>query len=132
MLTLLVMIFAGCADTYKWGPIAGGDKDAVVENNGGLAVKQGEYIYYINGRTATSDITKKEDNTFGKVTKGAIMRGKLDDKGNVKDPVIVVPLMSLSSNKEAVSSYSADISIIPRRALQRTEKARCRRVSSTT
>lgn len=41
MLTLLVMIFAGCADTYKWGPIAGGDKDAVVENNGGLAVKQG-------------------------------------------------------------------------------------------
>ena len=29
MLTLLVMIFAGCADTYKWGPIAGGDKDAV-------------------------------------------------------------------------------------------------------
>ncbi len=100
MLTLLVMIFAGCADTYKWGPIAGGDKDAVVENNGGLAVKQGEYIYYINGRTATSDITKKEDNTFGKVTKGAIMRGKLDNKGNVKDPVIVVPLMSLSSNKE--------------------------------
>lgn len=100
MLTLLVMIFAGCASTYKWGPVAGGDKDAVVENNGGLAVKQGEYIYYINGRTATSDITKKEDNTFGKVTKGAIMRGKLDDKGNVKDPSIVVPLMSLSSNKE--------------------------------
>ena len=98
---VFVMVFAGCTSMTQTA-VAGGDAKAVVENNGGLAVKQGAFIYYINGLTATADIKKKEDNTFGNVVKGAIMRAELDGDGNVKkgSQKVLVPLMALSANKK--------------------------------
>ena len=95
---VFVMVFAGCS-AYKQDAVKGGDADAIVTSNGGLAVKQGAYLYYINGLTSTSDIKEKEDNAFGNVVKGAIMRCELDKNGNITDKKVLVPMMALSTDK---------------------------------
>ena len=95
---VFVMIFAGCSST-KQDAVLGGDASATVTGNGGLVVRQGDYVYYINGLTAVGDIKEDADNTFGNVVKGAIMRGKIDKNGAITDTKVLVPLMCLSSNK---------------------------------
>ena len=95
---VFVMIFAGCSST-KQDAVLGGNASATVTGNGGLVVRQGDYVYYINGLTAVGDIKEDADNTFGNVVKGAIMRGKIDKNGAITDTKVLVPLMCLSSNK---------------------------------
>ncbi|MDR2090392.1 MAG: DUF5050 domain-containing protein [Clostridiales bacterium] len=58
--------------------VTGGQPNAVVYGNGSLVVKQGEYIYFVNGMT-----TKDADNKAGEVVKGAVMRAKLDKDGKI-------------------------------------------------
>ena len=48
LLVCAVAVFAACQD-FTWGPVMGTDSDAVVTGNGSLAVRQGEYLYFING-----------------------------------------------------------------------------------
>lgn len=93
---LLISVFALCACGYNPKPIEHEDysKEDVI-GNGGLAVKQGNYLYFVNGVT---DYTGS--NKIGSVVKGAIMRYTLDEQGNVTgDPVTVVP-------KKVFSSYA--------------------------
>ena len=60
-----------------------------VTSNGGLAVQKGDYVYFINGSASNTD-----DNTFGKVVKGAIMRVAFSDIGKADAKVeTVVPKM---------------------------------------
>lgn len=93
---LLISVFALCACGYNPKPIAHEDySKADVIGNGGLAVKQGNYLYFVNG---LSDYTSS--NKIGTVVKGAIMRYALDEQGNVTgDPVTIVP-------KKVFSSYA--------------------------
>lgn len=96
---LLAVTFAlfGC-ESFSQKPIEGGDASALVESNGGLAVKQGDYIYFVNGKAET--MTVPEDNYFGNVLKGSIMRGKLEN-GQITNANVVVPKMMASISKDA-------------------------------
>lgn len=95
IILLTVTFLAGC-QSFKYGPIGGGDKSALVVNNGGLAVKQGDYLYFING---FSDYNAEDPkaNYFGEVLKGAIMRGKFVERA-LTDVEVVVPKKVMSSS----------------------------------
>ena len=86
-------IFVGCTKSY--GPIGTTEyKDSPVVNNGGLVIQQGGYLYYVNGMDSTSNITKPEDNAFGKASvKGSIMKSKIAEDGSLPDTAVVVPKM---------------------------------------
>ncbi len=101
LITLLIavaVLFCACGENYDFGPVAGENySDKAVVGNGGMAVVQGNYLYFINGVS-----TYGSDNTFGKVVKGAIMRHTLDENGNiVGDAVTVVPKKVFSSSVNA-------------------------------
>lgn len=87
------VLFAGC-QSYKWGPVGTTDGNADVVNNGSLAVQQGKYLYYINGKDDTANITEPEDNYFGKASvKGSIMKSEIAEDGTLKNTAVVVPKM---------------------------------------
>lgn len=78
-----------------------GDKNAVVESNGGLVVKQGGYLYFVNG--FTDYLTDKgKDNWFGNVTKGAIVRVTYNADGTLGDDYTVVVPKSVMASSENV------------------------------
>jgi len=89
-----IMLLCSCSG-YNVEPIPGEDySQEDVVSNGSLAVKQGNYLYFING---VSDYTTA--NKFGSVVKGAVMRYELDSSGAVTgDPVTIIP-------KKAFCSY---------------------------
>lgn len=87
------VLLAGC-QSYKWGPVGTTDGNADVVNNGSLAVQQGKYLYYINGMDSTSNISKPEDNYFGKASvKGSIMKSEIAEDGSLTGTAVVVPKM---------------------------------------
>lgn len=53
-------------------------KDSIY-GNGGLAVRKGNYVYFVNGYKSIEDVSKKK----AKHTVGALMLMKLDENGNV-------------------------------------------------
>ena len=90
---LIGALFAAC-ESYKWGPVGSKESDADVVNNGSLAVQQGKYLYYVNGMDSTANITKPEDNYFGKASvKGSIMKSEIAEDGSLKNTAVVVPKM---------------------------------------
>ncbi len=94
---LICMTFAGCQN-FKWGPV-GTTSNAEAINNGSLVVRQGDYIYYVNGQDDVSNIKTAYDNHFGKASvKGNIMKSKIDADGNLTDTQIVVPKMFYTAN----------------------------------
>ena len=71
----LVVVVATClvaCNPYKFGPIGGGDPTGEVVSNGGYAVRQGRYVYYINGYTGTD-----ADNTWGVPVMQSIVRAEI-------------------------------------------------------
>ena len=103
-IALLCCVFGAlvACESYKATPISPvGDKNAPVESNGGLVVKQGDYLYFVNGYSGYLT-TNGEDNFFGHVTKGAIVRVSYHEGGTLgNDPVVVVP--------KSVMADSADV-----------------------
>lgn len=105
LVVALALTFALVAcDKYEWKSIGAGDSAAEVESNGGYAVKQGKYLYYING----FDGTDGADNTFGTPVKQSIVRSQVAQDANGTLTVdqetskVVVPKTVLynSSSKE--------------------------------
>lgn len=92
---------AGCGDnSYKGDKLDGYVSGAAVESNGGFAVKQGDFVYFINGSESYT-----ADNTYGDVVKGALMRISVSDlaSGNYDNVKTVVPsLFSTQSIKAGV------------------------------
>lgn len=88
VLVLVICIAALVAcNPYKADSIGSGDSSAAVESNGGYVVKQGRFIYFINGYVGES-----ADNAWGAATKQGIVRAEIKD-GKV-DPMsakLVVP-----------------------------------------
>lgn len=87
-LVLTAALLAGCNESYKQDAIETDFSNLTVTSNGGLAVRAGKYLYYINGYAGNT-----VDNSFGKVQKGAIARVELDEAGIPKDDTnkIIVP-----------------------------------------
>lgn len=72
---LLVAMLVACNENTKQDAVTTDIPDgAKVENNGGVAVKYGNYLYFINGLAGET-----ANNEFGKVVKGAVMRVDLKD-----------------------------------------------------
>ncbi len=65
---------------YKWDSIGGGDATADVVSNGGYVVKQGNYIYYINGFVGAD-----ANNTWGTPVKNALVRAELNEDGTINN-----------------------------------------------
>ena len=90
LITLIIVLVAGLTacngKTYKAQAIPEGNKYASspVENNGGVVVRQGNYIYFINAYTGVD-----AENTFGKQDKSCLMRATLDESGNVIEGSVV-------------------------------------------
>ena len=88
LLSLVMAVFmgfcvflTGCGDKgLKNNP----PTDATVTSNGGMTVRKGDYLYFVNGHVDETTLGKK-DNKNGDVTKGAIYRTKLDNGDVSKD-----------------------------------------------
>ncbi len=102
----VLAVCVGC-ESYKYdADLSMGDKDEVVYSNGGTVVKQGSYIYFINGY-ADYKTTDAKANWFGNVVKGAIMRIKADAT-DMSTAEIVVPKSVLSDSKNTGFSIYGD------------------------
>ena len=64
-LLAIAAITVGCTENYKQNPIGGNYDNKEIFSNGGMAVKYGDYLYFINGYAA-----KDDKNNFGDVVKG--------------------------------------------------------------
>ena len=73
LVAVLTTVLVGC-NKFEWNSIGGGNPDATVESNGGYYVKQGEYVYFINGYDTNTTV----DNTWGTPVKNAIVRAEID------------------------------------------------------
>lgn len=91
---------SACDKNYKGTKLdlPDGYASAEVTDNGGFAVKKGDYIYFINGQ---EDYTA--ENKYGEVTKGALMRIKASDltSGNYEEAQTVVPMLFSAQNFNA-------------------------------
>ncbi len=103
VLVILVAVLAvgltACnTKTYKQDAIAVEYLDQPVENNGGLTVKQGNYLYYINAYAGAD-----AENAFGAQTKTCLMRATLNDDGSVIEDsrVVIVPKNIYSGSTKA-------------------------------
>ena len=100
-ITMFGAAFSGCGDTsYQGDDLSGYVPGAAVESNGGFAVKQGDFVYFINGSESYT-----ANNTYGKVVKGALMRISTSDlaSGNYDNVKTVVPsLFSVANIKAGV------------------------------
>ncbi|MDE5601590.1 MAG: hypothetical protein K2J16_03735 [Clostridia bacterium] len=87
LVTICVACLVAC-NPYKFDGIGGGEPNAPVESNGGYAVKQGKYLYYINGYEGSD-----ANNEWGKPTLQNIVRAELNEDGTVKNETtkVVVP-----------------------------------------
>ena len=75
-----VLVFTGCG----FQALSGGPKDTdPVSSNGGLVVQKGNFLYFVNGYTAISDLSG-EANKFGKVDFSSLYRTELDGDGNLQ------------------------------------------------
>ena len=75
-LLVAVMAFSlvACNENYKQDAVETDLTDSTVESNGGLAVRVGKYLYFINGYA-----DQDGENDFGQAVKGAIMRVELEN-----------------------------------------------------
>lgn len=80
VLALTVGSLAACNSKLSWKGIGGGDASADVVSQGKFVVKQGGYLYFINGYQGDNT-----DNTFGSAVQSAIMRAELNADGTVKE-----------------------------------------------
>ena len=96
-LIIIGSLLVGC-NNMKQKPISSDFTNKTIASNGGLAVQYGNYIYFVNGISA-----QDADNTFGKVTKGAIARLELDAQGKIVEDStkIIIPKIAFATEKNS-------------------------------
>ena len=93
-LMLALVVFAACDQTDVFTPVATeGISGQTVEDNGGIAVKYGDYIYYVNGFFGDATADNSYTNT---IRAGAIVRVKATDL----DAIIALNNEDLSSSEK--------------------------------
>lgn len=86
-LTVAIFSLTACSNSYEFTAVPGGNPNAPTESNGGQVVKQGDKLYFVNGKSDENTANK-----FGEVLKGGIVRATIDEKdGSLKDFVTIVP-----------------------------------------
>ena len=85
LIAVLATCLIACNKGYKWHSVGGGDATAPVKSNGGYIVKQGDYLYFINGYVGSS-----ADNTFGVPVKQSIVRVEIKNGVPDNDTAVVV------------------------------------------
>lgn len=99
VVVLCVATLIAC-NPYKADSVGGGDASAAVESNGGYVVKQGNYVYYINGYVGESADNNWNEDDDATVEQG-IVRAELKD--GVIDPstaTLIVRKATYSSSTE--------------------------------
>jgi hypothetical protein len=77
---LITVAFAGCSN---FTPLTGGPTlEASVSGNGGMAVRKGDYLYFVNGFTNSSALIEGA-NEYGNEENSAIYRAELDSSGEL-------------------------------------------------
>ena len=102
LVAVLATVFVACNKGYKWHSVGGGDATAEVKSNGGYVVKQGNYLYMINGYSGAD-----QDNTFGTPVKQSIVRVEIKDGAIDNSTAVVVAPKSVYNS----SSKSGGIAI---------------------
>ena len=74
LISVMAFTLVACNENYKQDAIETDLTDKTVESNGGLAVRVGKYLYFINGYADEGG-----ENDFGEAVKGAIMRVELEN-----------------------------------------------------
>lgn len=77
VLAICIATLVAC-NPYKNTAIGGGDPTATVQSNGGYAVRQGRYVYFINGFAGAD-----ADATWGVATKQGIVRAEVNEDGTI-------------------------------------------------
>ena len=72
MCAVMMVALVACNENYKQDAVSTDLSDKTVTSNGGLAVKVGKYLYFINGYAGIDGV-----NAFGEAVKGAVMRVEL-------------------------------------------------------
>lgn len=73
IITTCIVCLVAC-NPYENEPIGGGDASAPVESNGGYVVKQGNYVYFINGYVGAD-----ADASWGAAEKQGLVRAEIKD-----------------------------------------------------
>ncbi|MDD4290675.1 MAG: hypothetical protein PHX51_00295 [Clostridia bacterium] len=102
-----VLCLTACSENYSFKAVDM-PTSLDVTSNGGLAVKVGEYVYFVNG---TAEYTA--DNTYGSVNFGAIVRIKIDDIVPLEDGEehkyengeMVVPKLNFFASEKSTGLY---------------------------
>ena len=106
--TMALATLAGCNGKYYSGnKLEGVNAEDAVISNGGFVAKKGDYVYFINGQESNT-----ADNTYGEVTKGALLRIKASDltAGNYSETQVVVPSLFVAQNFDAgIYLYGEDV-----------------------
>ncbi|MBO4381276.1 MAG: hypothetical protein J5815_03900 [Clostridia bacterium] len=102
LVAVLASCLVACNKGYNWKSVGGGDANAEVVSNGGYVVKQGNYLYFINGYVGNA-----EDNSFGTPVKQAIVRVELKDGKPDNSTAVVVAPKSVynTSKKDGIAIY---------------------------
>lgn len=102
LVAVVLTSLVACNKGYKWKSVGGGDATAEVKSNGGYVVKQGNYLYFINGYVGSD-----ADNTFGTPVKQSIVRVEIKDGVIDNDTAVVVAPKSVynSSTKGGIAIY---------------------------
>lgn len=92
-LAVVAVAMTACGTSIKDNPKA----SDTVYGNGGMQVRVGDYVYFMNGFYGIDDV-KDGSNKYGKVVRGGIYRVQLqdgalpvDEDGNITDVVAIVP-----------------------------------------
>lgn len=99
VISVSALLFTAC-QSFKWGPVAGGQSSADSVSNGGFAVKQGDWLYFVNGYVGFPENPDIRYNYFGKAEKGSIMRSSINADGSLGTPSVVVPKNIMTSYTE--------------------------------
>ncbi len=98
---LAVTVMVGC-ESYKNDSFALDSNDESI-SNGGSVVYHGDYVYFINGYSDLLD--EYQENWFGNVEKGAIMRLKKDDTDMANVEIIVPKAVYSTASNTGFSIY---------------------------
>ncbi len=98
-----LFVFASCTTEVK---LSDDGSASTVTSNGGFLVETGNYVYFINGSEYYS-----EDNTYGNVSKGALVRMEKSSigKANARAEVVVPKLISTGDHTAGIYIYGGKI-----------------------
>lgn len=105
VLTAILALTLAACNPYKWNSVGGGNPNAETYSNGGYFVRQGNYVYFVNGYSGTEG-----DNTFGTPYKQSIMRAEItvheDGTYDVNNDTATVIVPKMIYNKYSKGGFA--------------------------